>query len=30
MTLVALVRGDEFDVFTRTERVISGAAKHVA
>jgi FdhD protein len=30
MTLVALVRGDDFDVFTRPERVSLGAAKHVA
>jgi FdhD protein len=30
MTLVALVRGDEFDIFTHPERVSSGAAKHVA
>ena len=30
MTLVALVRGDEFDIFTRPERVASGAARHVA
>ncbi|WP_296745507.1 formate dehydrogenase accessory sulfurtransferase FdhD [Mesorhizobium sp.] len=30
MTLVALVRGDEFDVFTHPERVASGVAKHVA
>ena len=30
MTLVALVRGDEFDVFTRPERVLTGAARHVA
>jgi len=30
MTLVALVRGDEFDVFTHPERVSEGAARHVA
>ena len=30
MTLVALVRGDDFDVFTHPERVSLGAAKHVA
>ena len=30
MTLVALVRGDEFDIFTHPERVTSGAKKHVA
>lgn len=30
MTLVALVRGEEFDVFTRPERVLTGAARHVA
>lgn len=30
MTLVALVRGDEFDIFTRPERVSSGVSKHVA
>lgn len=30
MTLVALVRGDDFDVFTHPERVTRGAAKHVA
>ncbi|MEZ2328292.1 formate dehydrogenase accessory sulfurtransferase FdhD [Mesorhizobium sp. RCC_202] len=30
MTLVALVRGDDFDVFTHPERVASGVAKHVA
>ncbi|MEQ1951921.1 formate dehydrogenase accessory sulfurtransferase FdhD [Mesorhizobium sp. CN2-181] len=30
MTLVALVRGDEFDVFTHPDRVTDGAAKHVA
>ncbi|MEI9402225.1 formate dehydrogenase accessory sulfurtransferase FdhD [Mesorhizobium argentiipisi] len=30
MTLVALVRGDEFDIFTHPERVTSGVAKHVA
>jgi FdhD protein len=30
MTLVALVRGDEFDIFTHPERITSGAARHVA
>jgi len=30
MTLVALVRGDEFDVFTHPERVSAGAARNVA
>jgi FdhD protein len=30
MTLVALVRGEDFDVFTRPERVTTGVAKHVA
>ena len=30
MTLVALVRDDEFDIFTHPARVISGVAKHVA
>jgi FdhD protein len=30
MTLVALVRGEDFDVFTRPERVSTGAARHVA
>lgn len=30
MTLVALVRGDEFDIFTHPERVLLKAAKHVA
>ncbi|WP_048645232.1 formate dehydrogenase accessory sulfurtransferase FdhD [Nitratireductor soli] len=30
MTLVALVRGEEFDVFTHPERVTIGAARHVA
>jgi FdhD protein len=30
MTLVALVRGDEFDIFTHPERVTAGAEKHVA
>ena len=30
MTLVALVRGDDFDIFTHPERVASGVAKHVA
>ena len=30
MTLVALVRGDDFDIFTHPNRVASGVAKHVA
>ncbi|KRA00028.1 formate dehydrogenase family accessory protein FdhD [Mesorhizobium sp. Root157] len=30
MTLVALVRGDDFDIFTHPDRVVFGAAKHVA
>ncbi|CDX26266.1 formate dehydrogenase formation protein [Mesorhizobium sp. ORS 3324] len=30
MTLVALVRGDDFDIFTHPERVACGVAKHVA
>ncbi|OBQ67740.1 formate dehydrogenase accessory sulfurtransferase FdhD [Mesorhizobium erdmanii] len=30
MTLVALVRGDDFDVFTHPDRVVLGVAKHVA
>jgi FdhD protein len=30
MTLVALVRGEDFDVFTHPERIASEAAKHVA
>ncbi|RWK05611.1 formate dehydrogenase accessory sulfurtransferase FdhD [Mesorhizobium sp.] len=30
ITLVALVRGDDFDVFTHPDRVTSGVAKHVA
>jgi FdhD protein len=30
MTLVALVRGDEFDIFTHPERVTAGAERHVA
>ena len=30
VTLVALVRGDEHDIFTHTERVSSGVATHVA
>ncbi len=30
MTLIALVRGDDFDIFTHPHRVTSGAAKHVA
>lgn len=29
-TLVALVRGDEFDIFTHPERIKAGSAKHVA
>ena len=28
MTLVALVRGDDFDIFTHPDRVVSGVAKH--
>lgn len=30
MTLIALVRGDDFDIFTHPDRVTSGAARHVA
>ena len=30
MTLIALVRGDDFDIFTRPDRVSIGAASHVA
>jgi FdhD protein len=30
MTLIALVRGDDFDIFTHPHRITSGAAKHVA
>ena len=30
MTLVALVRGDEFDIFTHPERVVPGVSQHVA
>jgi FdhD protein len=30
MTLIALVRGEDFDVFTHPERVTAGVAKHVA
>ncbi|MER8461789.1 formate dehydrogenase accessory sulfurtransferase FdhD [Mesorhizobium sp. M1396] len=30
MTLVALVRGDDFDIFTHPGRVVCGVAKHVA
>ena len=30
MTLVALVRGDEFDIFTHPERVADGVARNVA
>ena len=30
MTLVALVRGDDFDVFTHSDRVVLGVAQHVA
>jgi FdhD protein len=30
MTLVALVRGDEHDIFTHPERIAGGAEKHVA
>ncbi|QQR34592.1 formate dehydrogenase accessory sulfurtransferase FdhD [Devosia oryziradicis] len=30
MTLIALVRGEEFDVFTHSERVTAGGDKHVA
>jgi FdhD protein len=30
MTLVALVRGEDFDIFTHPDRVVFGAEKHVA
>ncbi|MGX9180305.1 formate dehydrogenase accessory sulfurtransferase FdhD [Mesorhizobium sp. BHbdii] len=30
MTLVALVRADDFDIFTHPDRVVCGVAKHVA
>jgi len=30
MTLVALVRGDEFDIFTHQDRIFTGAASNVA
>ena len=30
MTLVALVRGDDFEIFTRPDRIRAGAAAHVA
>jgi len=30
MTLVALVRGEEFDIFTHAQRVMRGETKHVA
>ncbi|AZO41064.1 formate dehydrogenase accessory sulfurtransferase FdhD [Mesorhizobium sp. M7D.F.Ca.US.005.01.1.1] len=30
MTLVALVRGDDFDIFTHPDRVVCGVAKHVS
>lgn len=30
MTLIALVRGEEFDVFTHPERVTGGSSRHVA
>ncbi|MET3663260.1 formate dehydrogenase accessory sulfurtransferase FdhD [Aquamicrobium ahrensii] len=30
MTLVALVRGDDFDIFTHPDRVVPGGARHVA
>jgi len=30
MTMIALVRGQEFDIFTHPERVRSGAAPNVA
>lgn len=30
MTLIALVRGDDFDIFTHSDRVTDGAARHVA
>jgi hypothetical protein len=29
-TPVAPVRGDDFDIFTHPDRVVSGVAKHVA
>ncbi len=30
MTLVALVRGDDYDIFTHPDRVIPGVNSHVA
>jgi FdhD protein len=30
MTLVALVRGEDFDVFTHTQRISTEVSKHVA
>jgi FdhD protein len=30
MTLVALVRGDDYDIFTHPERITDGAQRHVA
>lgn len=30
MTLIALVRGDDFDIFTHPDRVVTGGARHVA
>jgi FdhD protein len=30
MTLVALVRGDDFEIFTCADRIKTGAAAHVA
>jgi FdhD protein len=30
MTLIALVRGDDFDIFTHPHRITPGAAKNVA
>jgi FdhD protein len=30
MTLVALVRGDDFEIFTHPDRIRTGAAAHVA
>ena len=30
MTLVALVRGEDFDIFTHPDRVVFGATQHVA
>ncbi|HHZ09584.1 MAG TPA: formate dehydrogenase accessory sulfurtransferase FdhD [Rhizobiales bacterium] len=30
MTVVALARGEEFDIFTRTDRVATGVSRHVA